>query len=316
MLSTAAHAAKEPEAPIPVTQTLPQAPASREIHTYEQRNYGTSGPIIAPDKARAVLDAFRSANEKLGKPRYLIVVNRELVEDSGLKLSARTERTESARTENKSTFEADPNAPKTDATANPQTQINVAVGGGNAGSGSASTPPGKGSSDYKGTKVTAENTYTSSGKATPTLVDKQTTREIERLLGRPLRYAGAALADQKVAAALIADRPLDHFTAPTDETARKDREALAKVADIVLEALVSSRPAKVTGVANDELVQVPDIQLTAIRLSDSAILGQASSSDVLGKDQQAGQLAKKYDIRDITEAVALALLEDITVTTK
>ncbi len=310
-----AHAAKEPQAPVPVTQGATPAPASRETFNYEQRAYGPAGSMIAPDKARAVLDAFRTANEKLGKPRYLIIVNREMVEDSGLKLSGRTERTESSRSETKSAFETDPNAPKPEG-ANPQTQINVAVGGGNAGSGSSHAYPGKGSSDSKSAKVTAENTYTSTGKSAPTLADKQTTREVERLLGRPLRYAGAKLADQKVAAALIADRPLDHFTAPTDEAARKDREALAKVADIAIEALVSSRPATIVGVAGDETVNVPDIQITAIRLSDSAILGQASSTDVLGKDQQAGPLAKKFDIRDITEATALALLEDITVTTK
>lgn len=312
--SSVAHAAKQPEAPVPVTNALPQAPASRETYNYEQRAYGPGGSIVAPDKARAVLDAFRTANDKLGKPRYLIYVNRELVEDSGLKLSGRTERTESSRTETKSAFETDPNAPKPEA--HPQTQINVAVGGGNAGGGADASNPGKGSIDHKNTKVSAENTYTSNGKAAPTLADKQTVREVERLLGRPLRYAGATLADQKTAAALIADRPLDHFTAPTDEAARKDREALAKVADIVLEALVSSRPATVVNVAGDETINVPDIQLTAIRLSDSAVLGQASSADVLGKDQQAGGLAKKYDIREITEAVALALLEDITVTTK
>jgi hypothetical protein len=311
-----AHAAKQPESPVPVTQGSTPAPASRENYNYEQRTYGPSGSIIAPDKARAVLDAFREANDKLGKPRYLIIVNREMVEDSGLKLSGRTERTESSRSETKSAYETDPNAPKPEASANPQTQINVAVGGGNAGGGADASNPGKGSIDNKATKVTAENTYTSNGKAALTLADKQTTREVERLLGRPLRYAGASLADQKSAAALIADRPLDHFTAPTDEAARKDREALSKVTDIVLEALVSSRPATVVGVAGDETMQVPDIQLTAIRLSDSAVLGQASSADVLGKDQQAGSLAKKYDIREITEAVALALLEDITVTTK
>ena len=314
--SAAAHAAKEPEAPVPVTQGSTPAPASRETDNYDQRVYGPGTSIIAPDKARAVLDAFRTANEKLGSPRYLIFVNRELVEDSGLKLSGRTERTESSRSETNSSFESDPNAPKPEAAANPQTQINVAVGGGDAGSGSSHAHPGKGSADSKSAKVTAENTYTSTGKAAPTLADKQTTREVERLLGRPLRYAGAKLADQKTAAALIADRPLDHFTAPTDEAARKDREALAKVADIAIEALVSSRPATIVGVAGDETVNVPDIQITAIRLSDSAILGQASSADVLGKDQYAGALAKKFDIREITEATALALIEDITVTTK
>ena len=43
-----------------------------------------------------------------------------------------------------------------------------------------------------------------------------------------------------------------------------------------------------------------------VRVPDSAVLGQASSADVLGKDQQAGGLAKKFDIREITEATAIS----------
>jgi len=319
--SSLAQAKKEPEAPVPVTRVItpasPAAPESRETFSYEQHNYGSDGSMIPAEKARAVIDGFRAANEKLGNPRYLIFVNRELVDDSGLKVTGRTEHTESSRSESKSSFETDPNAPKPEATTtNPQTQINVAVGGGDAGNGASSDHPGKGTADSQNTKVSAENTYTAGGKTVLTIADKQTARDVERLLGRPLRYAGAALADQKTAAALIADRPLDHFTAPTDEAARKDREALAKIADIAIEALITSRPTTVVGVSSDEVVNVPDIQLTAIRLSDSAILGQASSADVLGKDQQAGPLAKKFDVREITEATALALLEDITVTTK
>jgi hypothetical protein len=67
----------------------------------------------------------------------------------------------------------------------------------------------------------------------------------------------------------------------------------------------------VANISGDEVVTVPDIQATAIRLKDSAIIGQASSSDILGKDQQAGQLAKRYDVRDITEATSLALMQDM-----
>jgi len=56
---------------------------------------------------------------------------------------------------------------------------------------------------------------------------------------------------------------------------------------------------------------VPDIQATAIRLKDAVILGQAAASDVLGKDAQAGRMVSTYDVRDITEATALALMEDM-----
>jgi len=317
LVTPLALAAKEPEAPIPTTQgSQPAKSTPGATYNYEQRAYGPNGAsIVAPDKARQVLDGFRAANEKMGKPRYLIYVNRELVNEGGMKLTGRTERTEVGRNESKSAFESDPNAAKPEKS-HAQTQINVAVGGGDAGTGSDASAPGKGSADSKNSKVTAENTYGASDKAAPSLADRQTVREVERLLGRPFRYSGAALADQKTAAALIADRPLDHFTVPTDEASRKDREALAKIADVVVEVLISKREIPIVEVSGDRTGSVPDIQLTAIKLSDSSIIGQASSSDVLGKDPQAAAMSQKYDIRDVTEAVALALMEDISVTTK
>ncbi len=142
-------------------------------------------------------------------------------------------------------------------------------------------------------------------------------RDVERLFGRPFRAAGAQLADQKVAASLLADAPPDNFATGGDDQARKDREALANVADIAVEVLVSSRTITVSNISgDDEAVTVPDIQATAIRLKDSVIIGQASSTDILGKDSQAALLAKRYDVRDITEATSRALMQDMLTGTK
>jgi len=312
-------AEKQPEPPVPITHGYPvqyNQPAAEAPET-QQRLYGPDGTLIAPEKAKQVVDAFRGTYEKLGKPRVLFFVNRELVDErSGVKLTGRTESTESVQGERKSTFEADPNAPKPAAAGAAQTQVNVALGG-NAGGSDAATTPGKGTVETKATKVTAQNTYTAGEQTSATLADRQTVREVERLFGRPFRAAGASLADQKVASSLIADKSIDQFvTPPTNEAARKDREALAKVADVVIEVLVSSRSATVVQVSGDQTVSVPDIQVTAVRLSDSAIIGQASSSDILGRDQQAGQIARQFNVRDITEATALALMEDMTLTAK
>ena len=97
------------------------------------------------------------------------------------------------------------------------------------------------------------------------------------------------------------------------EQARKDREALAKVADVVLEILVSSREIIVPEVSGNRSYSVPDIQATAIRLEDSRILGQATASDILGQDRFAGRVVRNYDVREITEATALALMEDMMI---
>lgn len=140
------------------------------------------------------------------------------------------------------------------------------------------------------------------------LADQQTVREVERLFGRVFRHAGAQLADQKIATALLPEQPGAHLTG---DSAAKDREALAKVADIAIEVLISSRSLTLPGLSGDQTFPVPDIQATAIRLKDAAIVGQAAASDIIGKGLQAGRVLRQFDVSDITEATAIALMEDM-----
>lgn len=159
-------------------------------------------------------------------------------------------------------------------------------------------------------KTTGTRTYRAneSQAAAPALADQQTVREIERLFGRVFRNAGAQLADQKTAVALLPDEPGAHLVGAE---AAKDREALAKVADIAIEVLISSRSLTLPGVSGDQTYSLPDIQATAIRLKDSAIVGQAAASDVVGKGYAAGRVLRQFDVSDITEATAIALMEDM-----
>ncbi len=157
------------------------------------------------------------------------------------------------------------------------------------------------------TKTTGTNTYKAKEAAAPALADQQTVREIERLFGRVFRNGGAQLADQKVAASLLPDDGA-HLVG---EGAAKDRQALANVADIAIEVLISSRNITVPEVSGDTTHSVPDIQATAIRLKDAAILGQAAASDIIGKGVQAGRIVRQFSVQDITEATALALMDDM-----
>ncbi|MBC8094530.1 MAG: hypothetical protein H7Y43_01840, partial [Akkermansiaceae bacterium] len=159
-------------------------------------------------------------------------------------------------------------------------------------------------------RSTGENTYRTDGKTTPTLADRQTVRDIERLFGRPLRAAGASLVDQRVATQLIADRPMADFIGSTDTPqARKDREALGKVADTVIEILISSKTMTVTTMSSSQTVSVPDIQATAIRLKDSKIVAQATSTDVTNRVPPTSLAS--FSVNEIAEATALALMEDM-----
>jgi hypothetical protein len=152
------------------------------------------------------------------------------------------------------------------------------------------------------------NTYKRQDGAAPTLADQQTVRDIERLFGRAFRHAGAQLADQRVATALLPEEPGAHLVG---DSAAKDRQALADVADIAIEVLISSRNITVPEISGDVTYPVPDIQATAIRLKDAAIVGQAAASDIIGKGVQAGRVIRQFDINDITEATAIALMDDM-----
>ncbi|MGA3007281.1 MAG: hypothetical protein ABSE59_05250 [Opitutaceae bacterium] len=266
-----ALADQPPEPPVPIVPSAP--PPAAPSTPDNQRLYGGNlAPLVTPAAAKALIDRFRTAFAQSGSPRFVFYVNRELVDvNSGLQLTQRTEQTETERSE----------------TANGPT---------------AST---------QNEKMTAQNTYEAKDAGAPTLTDRQTVRDVERLFGRPFRAAGCRLADQKVAASLLADKPFDPSAAVGGDQARKDRDALAEVADIAVEVLVSSRDITVANISGAEVVTVPDIQATAIRLKDASIVGQATSADILGKDPQAARLAQRYDVRDITEATSLALMQDM-----
>lgn len=288
-----------PEPPVPVSSApaLPAPPAAPPAES--QRLYGPASSLVAPEAAQAILDQFRVAYPS---PRIVIYVNRALVDAaSGLKLTRRTEQDETTRATVKSDLEAPP------AGAAAQTQINVAVNGPAGGAPAAAT--GKGTVASETTKTSGENTYVLQGGTPPTVADQQTVREVERLFGRVFRNGGARLADQATATALLGDAP-GRLTGTSDQAA-KDRAVLAGIADLAIEVLITSRSLTVAGLAGDQTYAVPDIQATAIRLKDAAIVGQASAADILGKDAQAGRIVRNFEVREITEATALALAEDM-----
>jgi hypothetical protein len=266
--------------------------------------------LIAPEQAKGLIDRFKANYAKLGSPRLVFYVNRDLVDEtSGVKLTERKERVQSNTTEVKSEFKADPNAPQQQASAaGIPTASNVTIVGDVGGN--RNRVPGSENVNTKTEKSTQENTYKNTDKTAATLADKQTLRDVERLFGRPFRMAGANLADQRIATQLLADHPLQKLQAE-GEQARKDREALSKVADVAVEILISSRQITVPEISGDKTYAVPDIQATAIRLSDSRIMGQTTATDIVGKDRYAGNIARNFDVREIAEATALALMEDM-----
>jgi len=300
-----------PPPPPPVVTAQPAPPPlSSGPYVYEHKFSPERPYLVSPEQAQTIINRFKEAYAKMGGPRVLIYVNRELVdEESGLKLSARSEQIETSRghvdKRSGSVTAASPAAaPKT-----PDPAGAVVAGDLKKALTDSATEPGTVSGQTE--KVTSKNTYRVRERKEAALADKQTARDVERLFGRPLRMAGATLVDQRVAAHLIGDRPLTNFAVPTEgEQARKDREALIKNADAVLEILISSRQITVPTASGDRTFAVPDIQATAIRLKDAKIIGQASSSDLIG--QGSSKVARNFGVREISEGTALALMEDMT----
>jgi len=174
---------------------------------------------------------------------------------------------------------------------------------------------GSDSSATNSTRTVTDNTYKADTSAPASLADRQTTRDVERLVGGPFRDAGAALVDQSTANALLGGRSPDPATLSADSS-RADRDKLASVADIAVEVLVSSKSVKVQEISGDHNYTLPDITATAIRLKDAKVLGQASATDVINRAGNAGYAARNFSVDQITEATALALMDDMAAEAK
>ena len=128
-------------------------PGQTPVYHYEQKPLARLPVLVDPERAQGIVDLFRTNYALLGSPRILIYVNRNLVGDqSGVKLSDRSERVETTST---------------------------------SSSASASSTNAGSTNDNITTRVVANNTYQDNGRSAPTLADRQTVRVNVELPGRP-----------------------------------------------------------------------------------------------------------------------------------
>lgn len=289
----------KPEPPPPMFTAPSEKTTKKEIQTgavYDQKPLPPPGPLITVEQAKGVIDRFKDAYPKLGSPRFLIFVNRELVDTkSGISASPVSIKTE------RSTV-------KIDSTVKNPEAASAALGLTN----SEKIAPGNYSKTTE--NISVSQTIKEKEKLEATLADKQTVRDIERLFGRPLRAAGATIVDQAIAVQMMDGRPVQDILKTTDsEVARKDREAVRKIADVVIEILVSSKQITMPTLTGDTTIAIPDIHATAIRLSDSKIIGQAASSEIISRSNKPIQNMNVYEV---AEATALVLMEDMLLNLK
>jgi hypothetical protein len=210
--------------PKPTVQLPQQGP---QVYTFAERPMGGRSLVLTPEQAQTIITRFKTAYDKLEKPRLLICVTRDLA------------------------------------------------------------APVAGGAD-----------------------DPQALPDVERLFGKPLEAAGATLADPRAATPLLAAKPLEAYIGGADTPqARKDREAMARITDVVIEVLITSKTVAASGGTEGQGITIPDIQSRAVRLSDSKIIGAASST--LLTNRMAPAKVADYDVRELAEAAALALMEQM-----
>ena len=252
--------------------------------------------LVSPTVVRTIIERFEMIYPRMGSPRILIYVNRELVDDlAGMKFFPGKDKSAPATNKSALILDADPKpnaAPPDDADSEP------------------SQFPGSQLNQYEALARAAERRYRLRDRDIPTLLDKQTGPELERVFGRPLRTAHARMSDSSTASALIGDLNIKSFTSPAeDEATRKNREALKKIADVVVEIQIAPHNVPLPGTTEAKTYVVPDLQATAIRLSDSKVIGQVASSDILGRVYSYAN--RIIEMPEITEVTALALMEDM-----
>ena len=87
---------------------------------------------------------------------------------------------------------------------------------------------------------------------------------------------------------------------------------LTNLPEVSFEVLISEREITVNGIKGKLTHSVPDIQVTAIRMTDGRIIGQATVLDLFPRRSTAARMLPRYDIQQLTEATALALMKDIS----
>jgi hypothetical protein len=135
--------------------------------------------------------------------------------------------------------------------------------------------------------------------------------DIETSFSRPWRACGANIVDAPEAVALIKADAFEADSAKPEQALidrEEGRDELSKIADIAVKLLVASRQVTVAGLSGDKTYTVPEIQARAVRLSDSRVIGEVSSAEIMARNPQATRIT---GVREITEATALALMLEI-----
>lgn len=257
-------------------------------------------PMPIPDWDGAI-QRFRGAYAKLGNPRLLIFVNRELVRDRGELLQI-----ERADRSIKTKGDPVPLLPSS----------TVQIGTDNrATASSPAAVSGKGGEAQTSTGVSVRRTE--SLHRPPSAVTEMEAREMEEVFQAPFVEAGARFVDQRtaeLAQRLFRDADPNFLTAPADDRERREIESLRKSADLAIEILVrKKRIAILQPSGEDRSEERMSATATVVSLKDGVKLAQVSSDSLFGFNRRRGErVERRYrevTSAEILEQVALAVMQ-------
>jgi hypothetical protein len=254
---------------------------------------------------QVVVDQFRASYEKQQKPRILVYINRELVPENRLVLTARTEKSTQVKGD------------VTEKSGN----VNVQVGSNNTkeiNSGGTILTINPRETGAGGEKKESTSTYSAPTTDNDLGITKLTTfdmRQLEETFRRPYFAAGARFVDQRIAATLL--RPFStaserFLTAPTTDQEKAQFDALKQCTDIVIELLARHYEVSHPTPAGDSTIRRLDIVATAFDMKQPGlVLGQISSETLFGFNQPGGTRRPVTDL-EIIDQTALALMQQLT----
>lgn len=256
-------------------------------------------PMPIPDRD-GVVQSFRGNYARLGKPRLLIFVNRELVRDRGELLQ--TERTDRSI---KTKGDPVPLLPSS----------TVQIGADNrATASSPAAVSGKGGEAQTSIGVSVRRAEPQ--HRPPPAVTEMEAREMEEAFQQPFADAGARFVDQQtaeLAQRLFRDADPNFLTAPADDRERREVESLRKSVDLAIEILVRKKRVTILQPSGEDRSEERiSVIATALSLKDGAKVAQVSSDSLFGFNRRHGErIERRYrevTSAEILEQVALAMM--------
>ncbi len=289
---------------VPLAYVTLAAPAFADVETQVEAPQRPSSavpsdlPVRDPD---GVIAEFQSKYAQMGRPKILLIVNRDVIRDRG-------EMMEMARVDG---------SIKTKGDSISEGGAIVQIGSGNSATNAVAQITGQGGerteSGSLSTRVIEDRNLGVANKSEYDIT------ELENTFKAPFQDAGTRFVDQRIAELsnrTFAEAGPNFLTAPQTDKERQEIESLRKSADLVIHILVKDKSVVIPQVSGKDVIQ-KRVELTAkaVSLKDGIELATVASDRLFKFDSRGGarteSKSRKIASAEIIEQTALALMQRI-----